>query len=151
MTRLRPATMNDADDLFAWRNDAETLACSRSTVAIEREDHQRWMQFNVQHGYPAHMVMVAENEYGKLGVVRFDADRSDGMVYEASITIAPKHRGRGYSLEILSQACAYMHESILDAEIRRDNLRSRRIFGECGFELTDSIGDFVYYRREPLA
>jgi RimJ/RimL family protein N-acetyltransferase len=122
MTHLRSATMNDADDLFAWRNDPVTMACSRSTGPVDRDDHQRWMQFNVQHGYPAHMVMVAENEYGKLGVVRFDADRYDGMIYEVSITVAPEHRGRGYSQEMLSQACAYMHESTLEAEIRQENL-----------------------------
>jgi RimJ/RimL family protein N-acetyltransferase len=151
MTHLRIATMNDADDLFAWRNDAETLAWSRSTEPVARDDHQRWMEFNVQYGYPAHMVMIAENDLGSLGVVRFDADRSDGMVYKTSITIAPKHRGQGHSLEILSQACAYMHESILDAEIRRDNLRSRKIFAQCGFELAEVSSDFVHYRREPLS
>jgi RimJ/RimL family protein N-acetyltransferase len=151
MTNLRSATMNDADDLFAWRNDPVTMACSRSTGPVERDDHQRWMQFNVQLGYPAHMVMIAENEYGKLGVVRFDADRSDAMVYWTSITIAPKHRGCGYSLEILSQACAFMHESTLDAEIRSDNSLSRKIFAQCGFELVESTSDFVRYRREPLS
>jgi RimJ/RimL family protein N-acetyltransferase len=151
MTNLRSATMNDADDLFAWRNDPVTMACSRSTEPVARDDHDRWMQFNVQHGYPAHLVMIAENEYGKLGVVRFDVDRSDAMIYNVSITVAPKHRGRGYSVEMLSQACAFMHESTLDAEIRTDNFRSRKIFAQCGFKLAAAGVDFVLYRREPLS
>jgi RimJ/RimL family protein N-acetyltransferase len=151
MSRLRPATMDDAADLLAWRNDPVTLASFRSTEPVQPEDHQRWMQFNVQQGYPVHMVIIAENEFGKLGVVRFHADRTDCMTYEASITIAPKHRGRGHALEILEQACAYMHESTLVAEIRRENYRSRKIFAQCGFQLTDASTDFVLYRREPLS
>lgn len=151
MTRLRPATMDDAADLLAWRNDPVTLASFRSTEAVEPEEHQRWMQFNVQQGYPSHMVIIAENEFGKLGVIRFHADRNDCMTYEASITVAPKQRGRGFAREMLSQACAYMHESTLVAEIRRENLRSRKIFSQCGFQLIDANTDFVLYQREPLS
>lgn len=151
MIDLRPANFRDADNLFAWRNDPVTLACSRSTAVIPREDHDRWMQFNVMQGYPEHIVLMAETEHGSVGVVRFDAERGDTMSFKASITMAPKHRGEGLARDILAEACGYMQEYTINAEIRRDNVASRRIFERCGFEQIGSDHGFLNYRREPLS
>ncbi len=151
MNYLRPATIQDSDTLLQWRNDPQTLACFRSTTAVPREDHDLWMKFNVSHGYPEHIVMMAENpDLGSIGVVRFDAEKRDVMTYKASITIAPPYRGRGMALDILSQACGFMHEYAINAEIRQGNARSRKIFMQCGFKSVDFDADFEYYRREPL-
>jgi RimJ/RimL family protein N-acetyltransferase len=151
MTFLRPATLRDADTLFAWRNDPVTQACFRSTAPVPREDHDQWMQFNVAQGYPEHLVMIVEDEnLGSVGVIRFDADRGDVMSYNASITMAPRLRGRGMARAALAQACGYMHEYAINAEIRKSNIRSRKIFRQCGFEPVTDEGDFVTYRREPL-
>lgn len=152
MTYLRPATLQDSDTLLQWRNDPQTMACFRSTEAVPREDHDRWMKFNVVHGYPEHLVMMAEDpDLGCVGVVRFDATRGDVMTYDASITVAPPYRGRRMALDILVQACGFMHEYTINAEIRRGNIRSRRIFEQCGFDLVGNVNDeFLFYRREPL-
>ncbi len=149
MTWLRPATMLDADHLFAWRNDPVTCACFRSTAAVPREDHDRWMKFNVACGYPEHIVLMAESEYGRIGVVRFDSDKRDVMAYEASITIAPRFRGQGLAREILHDACGMMSEYTIRAEIRIGNQPSRRIFENCGFRPTAEDKDFVKYERGP--
>lgn len=150
MIALRPAMPKDADDLFAWRNDPVTLACFRSTAAVKREDHDRWMQFNVLQGYPEHIVLIAEDHDGKLGVIRFDAQRSDTMIYEASITVAPVHRGKGLARNMLAEACGYMGEFTINAEIRTANAASRRTFERCGFEEVGSDHGFVRYRKEPV-
>lgn len=150
-TYLRPATIADADDLFAWRNDPVTMACFKSTAPVARETHDAWMLMNVTHGYPEHLVMVAESDtFGPIGVIRFDADRRDVMTYSASITIAPPYRRQGMAHDALAQACGYMHEYTIKAEIRKDNMPSRKIFQQCGFQFVGSDGDFAIYRREPL-
>jgi UDP-2,4-diacetamido-2,4,6-trideoxy-beta-L-altropyranose hydrolase len=151
MIVLRPANMNDADNLLAWRNDPVTLANFRSTGVVPREDHDRWMQFNVQQGYPQHLVLIAESDAGPVGVIRFDADRDDIMQYEVSITVSPKHRGNGLGKDILNQACGYMREYTLNAEIRRDNLPSRLIFRQCGFAQVSSSDIFLQFQKEPQA
>lgn len=150
MIDLRHATLNDADTLFAWRNDPVTLACFKSTAPVPREDHDNWMKFNVVMGYPEHIVLMADTEHGSVGVVRFDARRNDVLTYDASITIAPQARGMGLALGVLSEACRYMHEYTINADIRRTNYRSRKIFAQCGFDLVDAKDEFVQYRREPL-
>lgn len=151
MIDLRPATMFDSDDLFAWRNDPVTQACSRSTAAVSREEHDRWMKFNVLLGYPQHIVLIAYSEFGSVGVVRFDASRDDLMSYEASITIAPKHRGNGVAEGILHTACGYMGEYTIRAEVRADNTASRKVFERCGFREVGSDDGFIEYWKGPTA
>jgi len=150
MIFLRPATLGEADRLFSWRNDPVTCANSRSTATVPREDHDRWMQFNVMHGYPEHMVMIAESDQGCIGVVRFDAAKNDLMSYEASITIAPNMRGRGLARPVLAKACSFMPDFLIRAEIRAFNDASRKVFEHCGFEAIDAALGFIIYQREPV-
>lgn len=149
MIGLRPASMGDADTLFAWRNDPLTLACSRSTAAVPREDHNHWMQFNVAQGYPLHLVLIAESTVDKIGVVRFDTVRSDVMSFDVSLTIAPRYRGKRMAAGILDEACRYMAEYTLNATIRSSNVASQRVFERCGFDLVGGDDDFRNYRKQP--
>lgn len=150
MIQLRPANLSDTADLLVWRNDPVTCANSRSTATVPAEDHARWMEFNVVRGYPEHIVLIAESDLGKVGVVRFDAKRADVMNYEVGITVAPKHRGKGMGTEMLKQACGFMHDFMLDAEIRRGNHASKTMFWHCGFEEIGSSDVYLQFRREPL-
>lgn len=148
MLDLRPATMDDADLLFGWANEAR--AWSRSTVAIQKSEHDQWMLLNVLTGYPAHWVLIADSDAGSVGTVRFDMADGDVMTYRVSITIGSEHRGKGFGLKALEYACNLMPEAKLLAEIKKENFTSRRIFERCGFDLWGSNGDFVEYRRKPL-
>lgn len=149
MITMRPATAADSDLLLAWRNDPGTQAASRSTAPVPREDHERWMQFNVFYGYPQHLVMIADSDIGSVGVVRFDMDKADVLSCEVSITIAPEHRGKGMAKDVLSQACGYMGDCTIAAEVRKDNLGSRRLFEKCGFEEIGRSSGYLQFRKEP--
>lgn len=141
--------MADTDLLFRWANDAAARAWSKSTSPISREEHNRWMSFHVAAGYPAHWVMIAHNDFGALGVVRFDM-LDDVMDYEVSITIGAEHRGKGYGFAALDRGCKIMYDSALIAEIRPDNAASRHLFEKCGFEEESRSSTMITYRREPL-
>jgi RimJ/RimL family protein N-acetyltransferase len=149
MIALRYATPADADRLLAWRNDPVTRAASQSTTPISREDHDRWMKFNVSEGYAEHVVLIAEMDEGTIGVVRFDANKKDVMEYEVSLTIAPEFRGQGLAKEVLSRACDMIEDFVLTAQIRIGNMRSRKAFIHCGFSVIESDNDFITYRRKP--
>jgi RimJ/RimL family protein N-acetyltransferase len=147
MIALRYATPADADRLFAWRNDPVTRAAFRSTAPISREEHDRWMKFNVTEGYAEHVVLIAEMEEGAVGVVRFDANKKDVMEYEVSLTIAPEFRGFGFARDVLSRACDMIEDFALTAQIRTENAASQKAFRSCGFSVTGSDDHFVNYRR----
>jgi RimJ/RimL family protein N-acetyltransferase len=147
MIDLRFANPGDADRLFAWRNDPVTLACFRSTAAVPREDHDRWMKFNVESGFGEHIVLIAEDAGEPIGVIRFDADRKDIMSYDVSITVAPEHRDRGFASKILAHACGLVQDFSLNAEVRHENMASKRVFESCGFSTVRSDDRFVTYRK----
>ena len=151
MLDMRPATMADADQLFTWANDFHTRAYSKSHNVIPREDHDRWMQFNVLQGYPKHIVMIADTEHGSVGVVRFDSIGGDVMTYRVSITMAPQFRGRKLARGVLAEACRLMQESTLLAEIRPDNIASKTIFERCGFKIEKHGKAFLHYKLEAQA
>ena len=142
--------MADTDLLFGWANDAGARAWSTSSRAISREEHDRWMTFNVHTGYPTHWVMIADTDFGSVGVVRFDMVKNDVMNYRVSITIGSNHRGHGYGYAALERACHIMSDSVLLAEIKSSNAASRRIFEKCGFEEHGRSSAAINYRREPL-
>lgn len=151
---LRLATEEDSDVLFAWRNDPTTQAASKSTAPVSREDHERWMKFNVLIGYPEHRVLIGDDGYSKLGVVRFDASKDDLMAFDVSITVAPERRGDGIGVAMLREACSFMTDFELRAEARRENAASRKIFERCGFTETRYVGSghgFVNFVKEPVA
>lgn len=146
---VRPATADDGDLLLAWRNDPETQAASRSTAPVSEEEHSRWMMMHVAQGYPQHLVLIAEDDHHRIGVVRFDADRRDVMSFEVGITIAPEYRGQGFSPNVLRQACSYMGEFTLNAEVRRESTISRKLFERCGFEEISRSSGYLQFRKEP--
>lgn len=152
LIEMRPALQTDSDLLFEWRNDAETRALSHNTALVEHHDHERWMQFNVLNGYPAHVVMIADSELGALGVIRFDVLKTDVMSYIVSIAIAPRFRGQGYGGQSLAEACRLMGEYTLIAEIRPENAGSIRIFERCGFKRVrrNKANGMLTYKRGPL-
>lgn len=151
MFDLRIAQMGDADKLFAWANDADTRAWSKSSAVIERSAHDNWMQLYVAQGYPAHLVLIADSDFGPVGTLRFDAAKNDVMSYYVSITVAPEHRGRRYGGAMLDLGCKMMPEVTLLADVKDGNAGSHAIFQKAGFSELSRRGQYTRYCREPIA
>lgn len=150
MLDLRIAQMSDGDRLFAWANDAGTRAWSKSPVPISRSAHDNWMQLNVAQGFPTHLVLIADSDFGPVGSVRFDAVRNDVMSYYVSIVVAPEQRGKKYGQAMLDLGCKMMPEVTLVADIKDGNAGSHAIFQKAGFAETSKRGNYTRYCREPI-
>ncbi len=117
--------MDDAERLFAWRNDPDSRANSRNEDEIRWSDHLQWLR-RVLAGDSV-LLYVAEESGVALGTCRVDADG------ELSWTVAPEHRGKGHGKEMV-RLVAEAANCPLMAEIKSSNLASLRIVGELGFE-----------------
>ena len=102
--RLRPATLEDAQRLFAWRNDPLTRAQSLQQQPVVWEDHLQWLQASLQN--PARQLFIAESagltgqeQPLTLGTVR--ADKTE-ETYELSWTVAPEERGKGWGRKMVA-------------------------------------------------
>lgn len=121
---LRPATMDDAQLLFDWRNDHETRANSLTTVPVPWEDHCRWLRASLEN--PRRDLIIAEMDGVPVGTVRIDR----GVGTEMSWTVSPARRVRGIGKAMVSKACP---SGVVLAQIKATNVASQRIAEHAGF------------------
>jgi RimJ/RimL family protein N-acetyltransferase len=144
---LRRATMDDALDVLAWRNDPLAVAMSKTSDTVDRAGHLAWFANAVKD--PRRVLFIAMEDGRKLGMVRFD--RSDDT-WLVSINMAPNERGRGYGRAALNEALAMLRASVgqcrLSAEIKDSNAVSLRLFQQCGFVTQEQRDGFQHLTLE---
>lgn len=145
--RLRPATADDAAELFRWRNDPLTRRQSLSPDAISWETHVAWLGRVLAD--PDRLLLIAEAEGIAVGSVRCDADGAGKGVL--SWQVAPERRGRGCASAMLKAAVSHPLLSGLElwAEIKPDNTASRRAAMAAGFTCAHAAPDLTSWRRDP--
>ncbi len=130
---LRQATLEDSLDLFNWRNDPVTREMSRNTEPIPWESHEKWYEKALADSRKK--ILMAENEEGKIGMVRFDYQNSHSA--EVNININPIFRGKGYGQLVLDNGCKYGFSKLglnrIYAEIKKTNIPSIKLFERAGF------------------
>lgn len=131
LIRLRPATHDDAELLFAWRNDPVTRAASFDTQIVPRAAHLTWMRHSLKSG--DRFIRIAELDDRAIGVIRLDRVRDAATL---SITLAPEVRGKRLAATLLRHAIRDATDlgiGRIDAMIRSSNAASRRAFTAAGF------------------
>lgn len=130
--KIRHATKLDADQLFGWRNDDLTRASSRSTARVSWADHLAWLNKTILDS--ERKLLIVEYQGTDIGTVRWD--RRGGRAWEASITLAPTHRGQGLGGPVLAAGESVFEGTLptqLLAGIHISNKASQRIFSRAGY------------------
>lgn len=140
--RLRPADEDDCLDVWRWRNDPQTRAMSRTPDEVELAAHTAWFRGALRN--PQMTLLIGETDAGKIGMVRFDR----GAETEVSINLNPDFRGQGLSHALLGAALATTGGALV-AEIKDENLASRRLFERAGFRRIATRAGLGRYRRDP--
>ncbi len=117
---LRLATLSDAKVLFEWRNDPLTRMRSLNSELVDFPKHLVWIETVLKN--PNQRLYVAELDNIPIGTCRADFD---GSQFRLSWTVAPKHRGKGFGLEMVRKLCQ-LHTPYI-AEIKKDNQASIKI------------------------
>jgi RimJ/RimL family protein N-acetyltransferase len=118
---IRPATFNDAQRLFEWRNDPLTRAMFKNSDIVEWHSHVDWLTARLCRTNPN--LFIAEVSGRAVGTFRVD----DG---ELSYTIAPDDRGRGFGREMLVKVREMFGP--MRAEIYERNVASMKIAAHAG-------------------
>jgi L-amino acid N-acyltransferase YncA len=140
MILLRRATEADAMDVWAWRQDPITRTMSRNQDDVPVAEHLAW--FATALADPRRTLLIGEAEGVKVGMVRFDR----GQITEVSINVNPAQRSQGHGRNLLSEAMTWVKGEVW-AEIKEDNLTSRRLFEGVGFEFRHVRDGFRRYVR----
>jgi RimJ/RimL family protein N-acetyltransferase len=144
---VRPATAEDAELLRRWRDDPATRAASRSSAAVDPEEHRAWLA-RVLADRDRHL-LVGSDGTGAVGTVRWD--RVDEGEWEVSITVAPDRRGEGLAGPLLAAGEGWLADrepatSTLLAAVRADNQPSLRLFRSAGYLPDLPPGDAGFLR-----
>ena len=138
---LRPATLDDAQRLLAWRNDPQTRASSFDERVVTPDEHRAWLQ--AVFADPNRLLLVAVEAGTPVGTIRADAQ---GDVWRLSWTVAPEARGRGVARRMVKAFVAGFPNRLL-AEVKQTNPASVRVAEAAGFRRTAEIDGILHFER----
>ena len=128
---LKPASIDDAAQLLAWRNDPETRKASGSQGIVTESEHKGWLMASLARADRA-LFVVWQGDV-RVGTSRLD---ESGPTWEVSLTVAPEQRGKKLANAILAAVEVVALERgarILVARIRADNGASVTAFKRAGY------------------
>lgn len=134
---LRPATMDDREMVFRWRNDPFILAHGSLHRGVSWEEHDRWFEGTILERDRKMFIVLQQSI--PIGQIRFDReDRRDCIV---SVYLLEAFTGRGWGVQAIRIGCALVFQA-WDVErviacVRTDNPGGRSSFRKAGFEETD--------------
>jgi len=146
---MREVTSRDSIDLLEWRNEPKVRSFSRNKSIISENDHSTWFtrRLEVLGKEP---FWIFESSIRKIGFVRFDLDETLSQ-FEISLTVNPIMRGKGYGRIILQRAideCLIIHQNAnLCAFVHKNNIASKILFRNCGFEEFENQSNFLTFKR----
>ena len=131
---LRQAGADDVQLFFQWVNEPAVRENSFNTEPIPWETHQQWFAKTLADDGVRIYVLMADNL--PVGQVRLAFEHES---WQISYSIATAFRGQGYGKMILQLAenelirDGHIGESLL-AEVKMDNIASKRIFSKLGYQ-----------------
>lgn len=140
--QLRAATLDDAQLLFDWRNEAAVVAASFSATPESIVEHQRWLQHSLKSQDDRAILIVSNHSGDSIGKVQFDlAPTGEATI---GISIDSRFRQRGLGTTLIEEACRWLtsatnfasQATIVRAEIKPENSASRTAFSNAGFHET---------------
>lgn len=140
---LRPATLEDAERLWKWRNDSLTRANSLNSEEIDWDQHVRWLGWNLRDQFVRiHIGMLAGVE---IGLVRVEHENTGCWM---SWTVAPECRGQGLGY-CLVKTVVDATPGRIKATIKADNIASIRIAEKLDFALETEKDGVHHYALTP--
>lgn len=142
---LRPATAEDCQQLFIWRNHPDVYRHFLSPHPVDWKDHRAWFTEKLQD--PQTRIFMAEADAQAAGMVRFDR-KTDGVYI--SVTVAPNLFGRGLGSALIKEGTErFLAENIgiptVLAEIKPANAASQKAFSRAGYRLIKETNDLLIY------
>jgi UDP-2,4-diacetamido-2,4,6-trideoxy-beta-L-altropyranose hydrolase len=131
---IRPATQDDSQLVYAWRNDERTRRHFFDSGPIEPATHRSWFSQTLGNA-DTQLLLVLGRGRVPVACVRFDylAERARLSVY-----LDPDLQGYGLGVNSISLACRWLRIRrpdirVVEADVLVDNEASRRAFSAAGF------------------
>lgn len=143
---LRRASMEDAELLFKWKNDKETIKNSITKRGVTMEEHLNWLQRVIDNPYRQLYILEIDGE--PVGQLRLDIE--ENLTAEISYGLGIEHRGKGFGKILLEQAELLVNLfgiAELTAEVLPHNMASCKLFQKLGYTEEKKDDLYVYRKR----
>lgn len=142
---LREAAMTDASLLYAWRMEPATRAASFHAEDFSYESHLAWLEQRLLR--PGLWILLCDGV--PAGTMRVETEGSEAQL---SYSVDPAYRGRGFGTALLrlteekikTTFAGSVHSLV--AQVKKDNLPSRRMPEACGFTAEEKDA-YIEYRK----
>jgi UDP-2,4-diacetamido-2,4,6-trideoxy-beta-L-altropyranose hydrolase len=149
--RLRPATADDCDLLWAWANEPGVRAASFHSAMISRDEHREW--FAGKLGAANARIYVAEDQQGN-AVGQFRVEWDSGLDATVHISVVREKRGLGIGTELIRQGMQTAFNEIgierFHAYAKPGNEASVRAFEKAGFSRRECEPEAIHLWFEML-
>jgi len=138
---LRPATAQDCELVFKWRNIPEIIALGSTQKPVSALEHSDWYGL-ILRSETSRLYII---QYGNLSIGQVRFESKDNTYAEISIFLLPSFTGRGLGVKAIINSCglafAFLPEgACIVAYVRKNNVCSLRAFEKAGF-MTDNSGE----------
>lgn len=136
---LRKATEEDLQLLFQWSNDEAVRKNSFHTEEIDFETHTIWFKNKLKS--PSNDIYIYCVKQEPIGQIRLEYRGEYAAIH---YSIEKKYRGQGHGRKILvlaEEITKKNHDEILylSAEVKKDNIASRKKFKQLSYESSEYI------------
>jgi len=144
---LNPASSDDCEDLWVWRNNPLIRLNFFDAGCVKREEHRRW--FNSKIARPDTKIYIAKQGTKRIGVIRFEIK---GSCTQVSVNLNPDYLGKGLGSKIIEQGSERFMREIdnvkpIIAEIKKNNIASQKAFAKAGFTFVKENDTRVIYQK----
>lgn len=134
LLKLRPAIIDDAKQVFLWRNNPWIVSLSSTQKQVTWEEHTAWFHNVVTS--EQHLVLIIQTQLNvDTGIVRLD--RTNKEQARINIYLLQEFTGHGIGVQAIKNACYCGFEkwpiTNINAYIRQDNYPSISAFCKAGF------------------
>ncbi len=131
---LRPVRMEDARQLWEWRNDEKVRMHSFDSDAIQWEFHLRWLEERLKSASPGRFWIV-DYDSKPVGQVRIDCSSAEEGTISISLDVKARGHGLGVAVIALASREAIRQLALprLVAMIKSSNQQSLAAFAAAGY------------------
>lgn len=133
------ATIQDARDIYEWRNDSLTRQMSLSSGELVWEEHLNWFENSLLNENRKIFIFKIDGE--KVGMGRVDTDETHSVL---SWMISPLARGRGIGKALVKKLTISV-DGPKKAIIKKSNITSIKIAEFAGFIETSRENDILTF------
>lgn len=138
----RAVAIEDFAMLLRWRNTCSALEASRLTTDVKPSEHDKWLAARIKK-HPKEPFWIMCHFQLPIGYVRLDLEDEKQRCFTVSVFVDEEFQGIKLGKQMLSLAFSDFFSKDLELEfravIKKNNLRSIKLFKSFGFSFSSSV------------